>query len=69
MTAALPDVPRLVLAGQQHIADILDPETFAKHLLAFLHGPTLRRRTGAIANARHDYRRSCCSTFDMICRP
>ena len=44
MTAALPDVQRLFLAGQQHIADILDPETFAKHLLAFLHGPTLPTR-------------------------
>jgi hypothetical protein len=29
-----------VLAGQQHIADILDPEPFAKLLLGFLHGPT-----------------------------
>lgn len=38
VAAALPDVRQLVLAGQQHIADILDPETFAKHLLEFLHG-------------------------------
>jgi hypothetical protein len=30
-----PDVQRLVLAGQQHIADIMDPETFSKHLLGF----------------------------------
>jgi pimeloyl-ACP methyl ester carboxylesterase len=37
VAAALPDVQRLVLARQQHIADILDPETFAKHLLGFLH--------------------------------
>jgi hypothetical protein len=36
--AALPDAWQLLLAGQQHIADILDPETFAKHLLEFLHG-------------------------------
>jgi hypothetical protein len=48
VAAALPDVQRLVLAGQQHIADILDPETFAKHLLGFLHGPTLHREPGAI---------------------
>lgn len=38
IAAALPDARQLVLAGQQHIADILDPETFAKHLLKFLHG-------------------------------
>jgi pimeloyl-ACP methyl ester carboxylesterase len=38
VAAALPDAQVLVLAGQQHIADILDPESFAKHLLSFLHG-------------------------------
>jgi hypothetical protein len=38
----------LVLAGQQHIADIMDPETFSKHLLGFRHGPTLHREPGAI---------------------
>jgi pimeloyl-ACP methyl ester carboxylesterase len=38
VAAALPDARQLVLAGQQHIADILDPDTFAKHLLEFLHG-------------------------------
>jgi pimeloyl-ACP methyl ester carboxylesterase len=48
VAAVLPDVQRLVLAGQQHIADIMDPETFAKHLLGFLHGPTLHRDPGAI---------------------
>ncbi len=37
VAAALPDARLLVLAGQQHIGDILDPETFAKHLLEFLH--------------------------------
>lgn len=37
VAAALPDARLLVLAGQQHIADILDPETFARHLLEFLH--------------------------------
>ena len=36
VAAALPDVRLLVLAGQQHVADILDPETFARHLLEFL---------------------------------
>ena len=48
VAAALPDAQRLVLARQQHIADILDPETFAKHLLGFLHGPTLHREPDAI---------------------
>jgi pimeloyl-ACP methyl ester carboxylesterase len=38
VAAALPDARHLALAGQQHIADILDPETFATHLLEFLHG-------------------------------
>ena len=39
--AAVPPTARLlVLPGQQLIADILDPETFARHLLGFLHGPT-----------------------------
>jgi len=38
VAAALPNAQQLVLPGQQHIADILDPETFAKHLLGFLHG-------------------------------
>jgi len=37
VAAALPNARLLVLAGQQHIADILDPENFAKHLLEFLH--------------------------------
>jgi hypothetical protein len=41
VAAALPDAHRLALARQQHIANILDPETFTKHLLGFLHGPTL----------------------------
>ena len=38
VAAALPDVRLSVLEGQQHVADILDPETFAKQLLGFLHG-------------------------------
>ena len=37
VAAALPDAQLLVLPRQQHIADILDPETFAKQLLGFLH--------------------------------
>lgn len=36
VAAALPDARTLVLAGQGHIADILDPETFTKHMLQFL---------------------------------
>jgi pimeloyl-ACP methyl ester carboxylesterase len=47
VAAALPDTQRLVLARQQHIADILDPETFVKHLLGFLH-PTVHREPAAI---------------------
>ena len=38
VAAALSDVRLSVLEGQQHVADILDPETFAKQLLGFLHG-------------------------------
>jgi hypothetical protein len=41
VAAALPDVRLLVLAGQQHVADILDLETFATYLLDFLHARTL----------------------------
>jgi pimeloyl-ACP methyl ester carboxylesterase len=41
VAAALPDARLLVLAGQQHIGDILDPKTFAKQLLEFLHSPTI----------------------------
>jgi pimeloyl-ACP methyl ester carboxylesterase len=37
VAAALPNARLLVLAGQQHIADIVDPENFANHLLEFLH--------------------------------
>jgi pimeloyl-ACP methyl ester carboxylesterase len=48
VAAALPDARLLVLAGQQHIADILDPENFAKHLLEFLHRSA--RRTGGLSN-------------------
>jgi pimeloyl-ACP methyl ester carboxylesterase len=47
VAAALPDARLLVLAGQQHIADILDPENFAKHLLKFLHRRALR--TGGLS--------------------
>ena len=47
VAAALPDARLLVLAGQQHIADILDPENFAKHLLEFLHRPA--QRTGGLS--------------------
>jgi pimeloyl-ACP methyl ester carboxylesterase len=38
VAAALPDAQVVVLEGQQHVADILDPEGFAGHLVAFLRG-------------------------------
>jgi pimeloyl-ACP methyl ester carboxylesterase len=37
VAAVLPHAQILVLPGQQHIADILDPATFAMNLLGFLH--------------------------------
>lgn len=36
VTAALPDARIVVIEGQQHLADVLAPELFARHLLAFL---------------------------------
>jgi pimeloyl-ACP methyl ester carboxylesterase len=36
VAAALPDARILVLEGQEHVADILAPETFAHPVLAFL---------------------------------
>ena len=36
MAAALPDARIVVIEGQQHLADVLAPEVFAKHVLAFL---------------------------------
>jgi pimeloyl-ACP methyl ester carboxylesterase len=33
---ALPDARVAVLEGQEHVADVLDPEAFANHLLIFL---------------------------------
>ena len=41
VAAALPDARVLVLEGHQHVADILAPERFADHVLAFL--PALAR--------------------------
>jgi pimeloyl-ACP methyl ester carboxylesterase len=38
VAAALPDTRVVVLEGQQHVADILDPEGFAGHLVSFLRG-------------------------------
>ena len=38
VAAALPDTRVVVLEGQQHVADILDPEGFAGHLVGFLRG-------------------------------
>ena len=49
VAGALPDVRLLVLAGQQHVADILDPETFATYLLDFLHGRTLSHAAGGLS--------------------
>jgi pimeloyl-ACP methyl ester carboxylesterase len=36
VAAALPDARIVVLEGQQHVADVLVPEVFAGHVLAFL---------------------------------
>jgi pimeloyl-ACP methyl ester carboxylesterase len=41
VAAALPDARVVVLEGHQHVADILAPERFADHVLAFL--PALAR--------------------------
>jgi pimeloyl-ACP methyl ester carboxylesterase len=36
VAAALPDARIVVIEGQEHVADILVPEVFAEHVLAFL---------------------------------
>ncbi len=36
VAAALPDARIVVLEGQEHVADVLVPEVFAAHLMAFL---------------------------------
>jgi pimeloyl-ACP methyl ester carboxylesterase len=36
VAAALPDARIVVLEGQEHVADVLVPEVFAEHVLAFL---------------------------------
>lgn len=38
VAVALPDARIVVLPGQEHVADVLAPETFAGHLFAFLNG-------------------------------
>ncbi len=38
VAAALSDARIVVLAGQGHVADVLDPEIFAGQITAFLHG-------------------------------
>lgn len=38
VAAALPDARVVILEGQQHVADILDPEGVAGHLVGFLRG-------------------------------
>lgn len=40
LAEAMPDARIAVLEGQQHIADALDPQLFARQLLAFLHEPS-----------------------------
>ena len=62
VAAALPDAQVLVLAGQQHVADILDPATFAKHLLGFL-----RWHVGRCSSPRSPRRagRSCDHSDDQ----
>jgi pimeloyl-ACP methyl ester carboxylesterase len=41
VAAALPNARIAVLEGQQHVADVLAPEVFARHLVAFLRGEDL----------------------------
>jgi pimeloyl-ACP methyl ester carboxylesterase len=36
VAAALPDARIRVLEGQMHLAHLIDPETFAQHVLSFL---------------------------------
>jgi pimeloyl-ACP methyl ester carboxylesterase len=36
VAAALPDARIVVIEGQEHVADVLEPEVFAEHVLAFL---------------------------------
>jgi pimeloyl-ACP methyl ester carboxylesterase len=36
ISSALPDARIMVLEGQEHVADVLTPEMFAQHILAFL---------------------------------
>jgi len=36
VAGALPDARIVVIAGQEHVADVLVPEVFAGHVLAFL---------------------------------
>jgi pimeloyl-ACP methyl ester carboxylesterase len=36
VTAALPDARLVAIEGQQHLADVIVPEVFAEHVLAFL---------------------------------
>jgi pimeloyl-ACP methyl ester carboxylesterase len=38
VAAALPDARIVVLDGQDHVADVLDPAAFAAHIVPFLKG-------------------------------
>ena len=40
VAGAMPDARVEVLEGQQHVADVLAPEVFAEHMVAFLARPT-----------------------------
>lgn len=37
LAAYLPDARLVILQDEEHVADVLDPEAFARHLLSFLH--------------------------------
>jgi pimeloyl-ACP methyl ester carboxylesterase len=50
--AALPDASIVVIEGQQHVADVMVPEVFAGHLLAFLRDKGGYRSIGRRARVR-----------------
>ena len=38
--AALPDARLVAIAGQEHVADVMVPDVFSRHLLTFLQSQT-----------------------------
>ena len=58
VAAALPDARIVVLEGHQHVADILAPEAFADHVLAFLRDS---------ADSRHDRHRQRRRPYELDC--